>query len=1094
MRLDKLQVSGFGHLSGLELQMQGPVTVLYGPNEAGKSTLLGFVRSMLFGIPARTYGPLRYEPTRGGAHGGQLSMYDEEGDRWIIERYAQPLEGRTSGTRGERLRITRTDREGRLFEVMPNEMQRELLGGMSSDMFKQLFAISLTELQEVAALQSDELSRFLFHAGIGGGTAVLRGEKKIVQEMDKLYRPRGRTQEMAQLLQGYEQLMQEAEAAKMLLPRYNDVLEELERISDELGRCEAEREECGRELSKLKKASLIRLDWLAREKSRIELQSLSYYEAFPEQGSVRWTALQEEKERLLLDQVDLTRRVDAVVAEINRLTPNQRLLTKAEAVRSLQGQLSGYESRLQEITELAAEKRTLSQRLAQCLRSIDAHWTERELASFAGTVGEREAVRQFGLRFSAYDKEMEQLHTERYNLEQEAAAAEEAYSAAVYRLKQSAETGRREFAMLAPKQPDEIRRTWSELRMELERWHEASSSREKKMLGREAEALAKQQLQGLYRKLLVGCTALSVVLPCVIWLTLRSVWGTLAAFAVLAGMDMYLWFGMSQTTESKRKGGARRYPGEDDYSQGEARLRGLLARLVSDPLTAAGREDGAPLPVDVEDWERKERELLLLMEQWQLWEQRHAALAEETGLLRQRSAAAVSRWEHSGREMAKREILFAELAQEWEQWLQGRNLAAGLSPEAALDVFRLVEQGREWQSRLEQLSVKLSMLSAENAAFEKEALEISSILSDETLGQRGLVADEYGDEASSMESSSVYESITADRQRVWFGRMVLEAISQLSAAEKINVQREQLNSKQETLKEELERLHDRLSRLEEQERALLSEGKAENGEEFLRRSAAVSRRAELEREIRQLNTVMFSGLDPEKQSQLEELLCSYSEEELQQRLLAAQKAVETKESAWKELQERRGRLLQEQESLERRSKQEDVNQQLAEQKAALQGTMDKYAVMAVCQELITRVRRVYEEERQPEVLRLASAYLQQMTNGRYERIVLKMGSQELQAEHRDHGAIRSSALSRGTAEQLYLSMRLALAEAVSHQRSIPILLDDLFVNFDADRLHGVISVLKEVAVKRQILMMTCHPHVVKGIQAQIPEAQIVNLA
>ncbi|WP_412070944.1 ATP-binding protein, partial [Paenibacillus macerans] len=47
MRLEKLQVSGFGHLHGLDVELPGPVTVLYGPNEAGKSTLLGFVRAML---------------------------------------------------------------------------------------------------------------------------------------------------------------------------------------------------------------------------------------------------------------------------------------------------------------------------------------------------------------------------------------------------------------------------------------------------------------------------------------------------------------------------------------------------------------------------------------------------------------------------------------------------------------------------------------------------------------------------------------------------------------------------------------------------------------------------------------------------------------------------------------------------------------------------------------------------------------------------------------------------------------------------------------------------------------------------------------
>lgn len=1099
MRLDKLQVSGFGHLSGLELEFKGPVTVLYGPNEAGKSTLLGFVRAMLFGIPSRTYGSMRYEPTRGGAHGGQLAVRGDEGDRWVIERYALPPEGRPGGSRSERLRITRTDAEGRLIEAAQEEMQRELLGGMSSDMFKQLFAISLTELQEVAALQSEELNRFLFHAGIGGGAAVLRGEKKLSQEMDKLYRPRGRTQEMARLLQGYERLRQEAEAAGRLLPRYNEVLGELEWVMDELAGCEAERAACGRELAELSKASLIRQDWLVREQLRAELQSLPYYEAFPEEGSVRWNALQEEKERLLLDRAELARRIEALSAEMGRLAPNTPLLAKAEEVRSLHGQLAGYEARVKDMAELRTELRSLRRRLAECLRSIDASWTERELASFAGTVGEREAVRRFGARFSAYDKEMELLHSERYKLEQEAAAAKEAYTAAMSRLEESEEAGRREFTMLVPRHPDEIRRAWSELSFELDRWHETSSSRLKEAHAREAEALAEKQMQGLYRNLLAASSVLTVILPGAIWLSSSSVWGTLAAFAGLAGLDAYLWLGMSRSARSKRRSGLRRLPGADAASETDARLRGLLARLVADPLAAAGRTGEAHGPLQPEDWDRQERELRQLMERWQLWEQRHAALGEETARLRQRAAAAMSRCERAGRDIAGQEAYFGELSREWEQWLRGRSLPVELSPEAALDVFRLAEQGREQLSRIEQAEARLSMLTEENAAFKREARAIFGELSGTAS-----VQDWPGEEqaaAGREESESAPLSVTesgrdtgpSEQRIASLGRIVIEAKSQLAAAEQIQAERDSLSSKLEMLKGEIDRLHDRLKRIGLREQELLQEGGAASGEEFLRRSAEVRRRAELEREIRQLETVMFSGCDAQTQGQLEELLSSCSEEELKDRLLAAEKAAETKERAWRELQERRGRLLQEQEALEQRGRQEDVNQKLAEQLAALRDSLDKYAVMAVCQELISRARRVYEEERQPEVLRLASAYLRTMTGGRYERIVLKMGSQELLAEHRDYGAIGSGALSRGTAEQLYLSMRLALADAVSHHRSIPLLLDDLLVNFDAARMQGAISLLKEVALKRQMIMMTCHAHVVEGIAAQIPEAQIINL-
>ena len=104
-----------------------------------------------------------------------------------------------------------------------------------------------------------------------------------------------------------------------------------------------------------------------------------------------------------------------------------------------------------------------------------------------------------------------------------------------------------------------------------------------------------------------------------------------------------------------------------------------------------------------------------------------------------------------------------------------------------------------------------------------------------------------------------------------------------------------------------------------------------------------------------------------------------------------------------------------------------------------------------------------------------------------------MGSQELMAEHHEHGPIESTYLSRGSAEQLYLAMRLALSEVVSGQGKLPILLDDLFVNFDAARLAGALSVLKGVSSRHQIIMMTCHKHVVDEVMATIPAAEIIHL-
>ena len=57
MRIREIHIDGFGRFSGVEYgPLEGPVTVFHGPNEAGKSTLLEFVRRVLFGFPEEAAG------------------------------------------------------------------------------------------------------------------------------------------------------------------------------------------------------------------------------------------------------------------------------------------------------------------------------------------------------------------------------------------------------------------------------------------------------------------------------------------------------------------------------------------------------------------------------------------------------------------------------------------------------------------------------------------------------------------------------------------------------------------------------------------------------------------------------------------------------------------------------------------------------------------------------------------------------------------------------------------------------------------------------------------------------------------------------
>src|ERR1043165_8671670 len=74
MKIDQVHIDGFGVWND---RTWGPLdpgaNVFHGPNETGKSTLMAFIRSMLFGFEKRG-STKRYEPVNGGAHGGWLDL------------------------------------------------------------------------------------------------------------------------------------------------------------------------------------------------------------------------------------------------------------------------------------------------------------------------------------------------------------------------------------------------------------------------------------------------------------------------------------------------------------------------------------------------------------------------------------------------------------------------------------------------------------------------------------------------------------------------------------------------------------------------------------------------------------------------------------------------------------------------------------------------------------------------------------------------------------------------------------------------------------------------------------------------------------
>ena len=108
-----------------------------------------------------------------------------------------------------------------------------------------------------------------------------------------------------------------------------------------------------------------------------------------------------------------------------------------------------------------------------------------------------------------------------------------------------------------------------------------------------------------------------------------------------------------------------------------------------------------------------------------------------------------------------------------------------------------------------------------------------------------------------------------------------------------------------------------------------------------------------------------------------------------------------------------------------------------------------------------------------EVNRLAGEYLSRLTGQRYRRVSFTRELEGSAATAGDLSPRSALSLSRGTADQLYLSLRLAVCRLCLPEKP-PIVLDDALAAFDDQRLGQALDLLQELAQDQQVLLFTCH--------------------
>lgn len=153
----------------------------------------------------------------------------------------------------------------------------------------------------------------------------------------------------------------------------------------------------------------------------------------------------------------------------------------------------------------------------------------------------------------------------------------------------------------------------------------------------------------------------------------------------------------------------------------------------------------------------------------------------------------------------------------------------------------------------------------------------------------------------------------------------------------------------------------------------------------------------------------------------------------------------------------------------------------AEQARAELGVLAEHYILKRAQVITLRwaIERYRERHQDPMLLR-ASELFSTLTIGRYSALRIDNdGPAPRLLGLRDDGrtVVEVGAMSEGTTDQLFLALRLAAVEqSVSAGVRLPFLADDLFVNFDDERSEAGFRVLAELAQSTQVLFFTHHPH------------------
>lgn len=425
--------------------------------------------------------------------------------------------------------------------------------------------------------------------------------------------------------------------------------------------------------------------------------------------------------------------------------------------------------------------------------------------------------------------------------------------------------------------------------------------------------------------------------------------------------------------------------------------------------------------------------------------------------------------ERHGQTLEQAKKAWTDWEEKWRAALTELNLPRDLDPAAVEPQIDILEQMREKAEDLTRLeSRQIEGIRRELAGFEAEAEALLRELAED-------LADQDPDAAA------------------------LELNERLAGAQRVQDQRAQRQERAEDLAR-------RLAASEEERRA------ARESVAHLMQAAVVSEPAELENAIAQSDSLR--DLKQEREEVVAELeqqgdglaITDLEAECVDADLDEAAAREETLQAELKELEQERddstAALTEARATFENVGGDDAAARAEADRQEALAEMLDaaeRYAKVRTAALLLHWAIDRYRREKQAPLLKRAGELFAAITGGSFARLRVDYDEHDqahLAGERPSGETVRVSGMSTGSADQLYLALRVAAVEDyLDRAEPLPFVADDLFISFDDDRAKAGLEVLFDLAHRTQVLFFTHHRHLVEiASEAPIRPTSVVSLA